>query len=284
VTDLEFRGRVALVTGSSRGIGLAIAERLASDGASVVMNGRDEPALLAAAESIRSEGRTVDAVAGDVGDPADTDRVFRHVIQAHGRIDILVNNAALPNPRANFLEMDLDHWTEVLRSNLTSVFLCTRLAAYEMVRTKTRGAVVNISSFGAIRGHRSLAAYDAAKGGVDAFTRAVALDLAPFGIRVNAVAPGPIRTNAQGENADALRKRAAVVPLGRMGEPGEVADAVAFLCSDRAGFIIGQTIVVDGGVVAQLRPPSMDTPPLGDRELRNLRRPDLAERGQVTDE
>jgi len=271
VIPLELKGRIALVTGSSRGIGLAIADRLAEEGAHVVLNGRDATTLNAAAERIRGDSRVVDEFVSDVGMPADADRLLDHVVRVHGRIDILVNNAALARPFANFLEMDLGHWDEVLRSNLTSVFLCTRLAAREMVRAKVQGVVVNISSFGAIRAHRNLAAYDAAKGGVEAFTRAVALDLAPFQIRVNAVAPGPIRTEGQAVTPEDLQARAAVVPLGRIGDPRDVAEAVAFLCSDRARFITGQTVVVDGGVLAQLRPPSMDAPALND-DVESIRR------------
>lgn len=262
MTRVGLASRVALVTGSSRGIGLAIADRLAEDGAHVVMNARTAGPLREAAARLQKDGRSVDAVAADVGELADAERLFRHIIDKHDRIDILVNNAALANPKAHFLEMDLTHWSNVLRSNLTSVFICTRLAADEMVRAKVKGVVVNISSFGAFRAHRSLVAYDAAKGGVEALTRAVSLDLAPFGIRVNSVAPGPILTDEAEGSDDDVQRRAAVVPMGRIGLPSEVADAVAFLCSDRAEYITGQTLVVDGGVLAQLRPPALDTPPL----------------------
>jgi 3-oxoacyl-[acyl-carrier protein] reductase len=251
---------VVLVTGASRGIGLGIAERFAADGARVVMNARHEEPLLAAAQAIRARGGLADAFAADVGEPAEVERLLGHVIDLHGRIDVLVNNAAQANPVAHFLELDVARWADVLRSNLTSVFLCTRIAAELMVRARIRGAVVNISSFSAFRAHRSLAAYDTAKGGIEAFTRAVALDLAPFGIRVNSVAPGPIRTEGAGDSDEEARRRGSVVPLGRIGLPRDVGEAVAFLASDRAEFITGQTIVVDGGVLAQLRSPSLDTP------------------------
>jgi 3-oxoacyl-[acyl-carrier protein] reductase len=273
MTTAGLAGQVAVVTGSSRGIGFAIANRLASDGAHVVMNGRHRATLMAAAQRVRADGRVVDTVIGDVGDPADVERLFRYVVETHGRIDILVNNAALANPTAHFLEMGLDHWSEVIRSNLSSVFLCSRRAALEMARLETPGVIVNISSWGALRAHRSHAAYDAAKGGVEALTRAIALDLASFGIRVNSVAPGPIRTDGQSESTEETNRRGAVVPLGRLGLPEDVASAVAFLCSDGARFITGQTIVVDGGAIAQLRPPSMDTPPLDPEHLRSILHP-----------
>jgi NAD(P)-dependent dehydrogenase (short-subunit alcohol dehydrogenase family) len=256
----SFAGQVALVTGSSRGIGLAVAELLAARGARVVLNARHEEQLAAVAAGLRRGGGAVEAVAADVGIEADVERLFERVRSAQGRLDVLVNNAAMANPVAHFLELDLEHWTAVMRSNLTSVFLCTRLAADLMVRAGIRGSIVNMSSFGAFRAHRSLAAYDSAKGAIEAMTRSVALDLAPFGIRVNAVAPGPIRTETTGSTPEQARRRGALVPLGRVGEPSDVAEAVAFLASERAAYITGQTLVVDGGALAQLRPPALDTP------------------------
>jgi 3-oxoacyl-[acyl-carrier protein] reductase len=260
VSEAALADRVALVTGSSRGIGLAIAERLAEDGTRVILNGRQAGTLREAAELLRAKGHEVDPVVADVGKPAEVEALFGHVISAYGQIDILVNNAALANPAGHLLEIDVARWSEVIASNLTSVFLCTRLAADEMVRAGIRGVVINISSFGAARAHRSLVAYDTAKGGVEAFTRAAALDLAPFGIRVNTVAPGPIRTDTTGGTDEDAVRRGALVPLGRVGLPRDVAEAVAFLASDGADYITGQTLVVDGGALAQLRPPSVDTP------------------------
>jgi 3-oxoacyl-[acyl-carrier protein] reductase len=172
-----------------------------------------------------------------------------------GRVDCLVNNAALASPQAHLLEMNDAHWDDVIRVNLRSVFLCTRICAPLMIDGRVDGSIVNISSFASLRSHRAMAAYDASKGGVESFTRAAALDLAPFGVRVNAVAPGPIATPATGDPST----KAEVVPLGRAGLPREVAECVAFLASPSSAFITGQTLVVDGGVTAQLRPASMDT-------------------------
>lgn len=251
-------GRVAVVTGSSRGIGFAIARRLAGDGARVVMNGRDAVALESAVSALRSTGADVIGEAGDVGSAEDVARLFRRTEEEFGVADIVVNNAALADPVRHLLDLDREFWDQVIRSNLTGVYECTRRGAQAMVGKGLGGTIVSISSFGAIRAHRSKSAYDAAKGGVEAFTRAAALDLAPFGIRVNAVAPGPIRSDSEASHPDNAAARAAVVPLGRIGEPEEIADAVRFLVSSESSFITGQCLAVDGGVLAQLRPAAMD--------------------------
>ena len=276
--DPGLAGRVAIVTGSSRGIGLGIAERLAELGCVVVMNGRHADTLRTAADAIRASGATVDEVVADVGLFADVQRLVRHLLDRHGRIDVLVNNAASANPVAHLLELDPWFWSDVIRSNLTSVFLCTRLVAEEMVRARIAGSVVNVSSFGGIRSHRSLTAYDSAKGGIEAFTRSAALDLAPFGIRVNSVAPGPIRTEATGGSDEMAARRGALLPQGHIGVPRDVADAVVYLASEQAQFITGQTLVVDGGALAQIRPPGVDTPSLTQHDVEV--RPRLLDRDQ----
>lgn len=256
---MDLAGKVAVVTGSSRGIGRAIAWRLAADGARVVLNARDAAAAEAAAAAIRDEGGEALAVAGDVGASQDVDGLFQTAVEAFGTPDILVNNAAWAAPRAHILEMDEEHWATVIRTNLTSVYLCTHRAANLMADAGRGGAIVNVSSFAAARAHRNMAAYDAAKGGLEAFTRATALDLAPFRIRVNAVGPGDIRTERLGpHDPDEAARRGATVPLGRVGEPEEVAAAVAFLVSDEASYITGQVLYVDGGMLAQLRSPQAD--------------------------
>jgi NAD(P)-dependent dehydrogenase (short-subunit alcohol dehydrogenase family) len=155
--------------------------------------------------------------------------------------------------------MDAAHWDEVMRSNLRSVFLCTHRAATIMVEQRKGGSVVNITSFGGARAHRIMAAYDTTKGGIEAFTRAAALDLAPFGIRVNAIGPGAIATEVFAtKDAQARAKRGAVVPMGREGEPDEVARVIAFIASDDASYVTGQVLYVDGGMLAQLRSPQVD--------------------------
>jgi 3-oxoacyl-[acyl-carrier protein] reductase len=255
-------GKVAIVTGSSRGIGKATALRMAAEGARVVVHGKTDGGRLGPiVAEIAKGGGTAIAVAADLGDEAAVNRLFDETVRAFGTVEVLVNNAAWSDPKAHLLEMDVAHWDTVMRSNLRSVFLCTHRAATLWVEQKKIGNVVNLTSFGGSRAHRNMAAYDTSKGGVEAFTRAAALDLGPFGIRVNAVGPGAIMTEQFAEqNAAARAERGAVVPLGRGGDPDEVGRVIAFLASDDASYVTGQVLYVDGGVLAQLRSPQVDQP------------------------
>jgi NAD(P)-dependent dehydrogenase (short-subunit alcohol dehydrogenase family) len=258
---MRLDGKVAIVTGGSRGIGRGIADRLAAEGAKVVITARGAEALARAACEIEAAGGTVLAIPGDAGEKRDVEAMFERVLETWGGVDVLVNNAAWASPQAHILEMDEDHWDTVIRTNLKSVYLHCHRAANVMVDRGTRGSIVNISSFAAARSHRYMAAYDATKGGMEAMSRTMALDLAPFGIRVNVVEPGAIHTGehaAAGEAAKA--RRGQTVPLGRVGYPEDVAPAVAFLASDDARYITGQVIAVDGGMLAQLRSPQVDGP------------------------
>jgi len=253
--------RVAIVTGSTRGIGGSIAERFATDGYRVVVNGRDPRTVESVAAALRSRGATVAGIAADMGVPADVERLVAKTLDEFGRVDVLVNNAALSGaavtrPLAN---VDRAHWEAVIGANLNGPALCAVAVAKHMIERGEGGAVINISSFAASRSHRQMAAYDAAKGGLEAFTRAAAIDLAPYRIRVNAVGPGAIRVDADAAADPAkTRERARTVPLGRLGEPADIAGTVAFLCSDDASYITGQVLYVDGGMLAQLRPPQVD--------------------------
>lgn len=252
-------GQTAVVTGGTRGIGRAIAKRLANDGARVVVNGRHLEGAEEVVAALRNEGAQALAVAADVGYADQVERLFAAAVDEYGAVDILVNNAAWAIPVVHFLEMDETHWDTVLRTNLKSAYLCSRRAASLMVKQGKQGCIVSISSFGAVRAHRQQAAYDASKSGLEGLTRAIALDLAPFGIRANVVGPGAIHTQAfEPMGRSAKRRRGEVVPLGRVGEPDEVAAAVAFLASNDARYITGQAIYVDGGVLAQLRTPQAD--------------------------
>jgi NAD(P)-dependent dehydrogenase (short-subunit alcohol dehydrogenase family) len=256
---MRLDGKVAIVTGASRGIGKGIAQRLANEGARVAMTARGGDVLNQAAQSIRADGGTVLPIAGDAGVTADVEALFKQVVDTWGGVDILVNNAAWASPQAHFLEMDEAHWDAVIQTNLKSLYLHCHRAANIMVDRGTRGSIINISSFAAARAHRNMAAYDASKGGMEAMTRSMAIDLGPFGIRVNVVGPGAIHTeefDAAGE--EGKRRRGQTVPLGRVGYPADIAGAVAFLASDDASYITGQCLYVDGGMLAQLRSPQVD--------------------------
>ncbi|HXM58378.1 MAG TPA: glucose 1-dehydrogenase [Candidatus Dormibacteraeota bacterium] len=263
-------GKVAVVTGSSQGIGRAIAERLAAEGCRIVVNGLDDGKPERAAAALRAAGTEAIAVPADVGLAAGADAVLEAAVREFGGVDVLVNNAGWAEPISHLLEMTEEHWDTVLRTNLKSVFLFTRRAADLMVERGRGGAVVSISSWGATRAHRAMAAYDASKAGIEAFTRTAAVDLAPFAIRVNAVAPGVVHTEGSMlQTPEERAQRARPIPLGRLGSPADVAAAVAFLASDEAEYITGQVLYVDGGIAAQGRPPFADhqLPPAVARRL-----------------
>jgi len=253
----RFTGRVALVTGGARNIGLAIALRLAEEGAAVAINGPDSDEAESAAAALRDKGFLAVACPGDVSDARQVDACLNRTVEAFGGLDLLVNNAAAPMlGRGPLLDLDVADWDRSFAVNARGLFLCTVAAARVM---PAGSSIVNISSLGATRAHRAAVAYDASKGAVDAATRAMALELAPRGIRVNAVAPGPV-VNDRFALLDPAQQqtRAQPVPLGRVGDGSDVAGAVAFLASADASFITGQILNVDGGLSAQLRPPGAD--------------------------
>ena len=235
----SLEGRTALVTGASRGIGRAIAEELARAGAAVVVgyrSGADEAEEIAAAIG----GRAVQA---DVSQDADA----RRLVEEAGELDLLVNNAGVTRDGL-LARMPDDDWETVLRTNLYGAFHTCRAAARGMMRRR-RGSIVNITSVVGIHGNPGQSNYAASKGGLIGFTKALARELAPRGVRANAVAPGYIDTALTGVLPDEVT--AAILtntPLGRLGEPHDVAGAVRFLCSDEASFITGEVLLVDGGL------------------------------------
>jgi 2-dehydro-3-deoxy-D-gluconate 5-dehydrogenase len=247
---IELTGRTAIVTGGAAGIGFAIARRLHEAGASVVV--ADLRAADAAVERLRAERPEGEAfaVTADVSDEHDVARVIDRTIEQLGRIDIVVNNAGI-YPRARLAELPAELFRHVVAVNLTGVYLVTQAAAARMIEQGEGGRIVNVTSIDAL--HPSmvgLAHYDASKHGVWGFTKSVALELAPHGIAVNAVAPGGILTPGSGADAmprEALEKFAAGVPMGRMGDPDDIARTALFLASDLASFMTGTQIVVDGG-------------------------------------
>ena len=254
---MNVRGQVALVTGAERNIGAAIAHGLAAAGACVVVNGLDPVHTESVAAEVRDRGGRAVAAPGDITDPDTPATLVDRAVTAFGGIHILVNNAALPTiGRDPFLDVDLTNWEASIAVAGRGTLACTQAAARHMSEDGG-GAIVNISSLGGQRAHRGSVIYDAGKGAVDAATRALAIDLAPYGIRVNAIAPGAIANDRRALMTDQQRARQeAEVPLGRVGTGEDIAQAVLFLVSDAASYITGHVLNVDGGLSAQLRTPT----------------------------
>lgn len=245
---MVLNGRVAIVTGASRGIGRAIALKLAQKGAAVVVNyaGRADAAAQTA-ESIRAAGGRALVFQADVAVPDDAVAMVKAANEAFGRVDILVNNAGVTRDNSIFWMKDED-WDQVLEVNLKGAFNCARAAARGMVKNHY-GRIINISSVVGLMGNSGQANYCAAKAGLIGFTKAMARELGSRNITVNAVAPGFITTEmTAGLPEEAREKMLAQVPLKRFGGTEEVAEVVAFLASDAAGYVTGQTIAVDGGM------------------------------------
>jgi 3-oxoacyl-[acyl-carrier protein] reductase len=243
---MDLTGRVALVTGASRGIGRAIAQRLAAQGAVVVAAARGDNAR-PVADEIVAAGKRAAALALDVTEPSAADAAIKGVVAEHGSIDILVNNAGIARDQL-MLRMKRDDWDAVLATNLTAAFALTQAALKPMVRQR-RGRIVCISSVVGQRGNPGQANYAASKAGLIGFAKSVALEVASRGITVNVVAPGLIETDMTRAITDAARQEwETKIPLGRLGTPDDIASAVCFLASDEASYITGQVVAVNGGM------------------------------------
>ena len=243
-------GRVAIVTGASRGIGSAIADALVERGARVVLSSRKQQDLDAEAERINAQHKdAATAIAAHAGRPEDLEKLVDATLERHGRLDILVNNAATNPYFGHTVDADLSYWDKTFEVNVRGVFALTQLAVSKYLG-EHGGAVVNIASVGGLRVAFGLGIYNITKAAVIHLTKQLALELGPRGIRVNAVAPGLIKTRfaeALWGNQEILDRVLQSTALGRIGSPPEIGKVVAFLASDDASYITGEVVVIDGG-------------------------------------
>lgn len=253
--NISFANKVSLVTGAASGLGLATAKAFAESGASVVLADWNETAVHAAARDLAAKGHKTLAVRCDVSDDAQVEAMVRRTVDAFGRLDAAYNNAGVQNVLANAADQTREDFDRVIGINLRGVWSCMKEELRHM-RTQGSGAIVNCSSLGGLVGGAERGIYHAAKHGVLGLTKSAALEWASKGIRINAVCPGLIQTPmsdemraaGQGPALDAMLKG---VPIGRVGRPEEIADAVLWLCSDAASLVIGHALAVDGGVTIQ---------------------------------
>ncbi len=254
--NISFESQVAVVTGSGTGIGYATAEAFALAGAAVVVNGRRAAVCEEAAERIRAQGGRAMAVAADVSTIAGAEALARATLDAYGRLDIMVNNAAVAAV-TDFVTAPYDEWRRILDINMDSAIHCSRAAAREMIAAGRGGRIVNVSSIHSYRAEKGASHYDMAKGAMDQLTRALALELAPFNILVNSVAPGFVDTpmsmvNGKSElDTDWFRDNYVTqrrIPLARAAQPGEIAQAIVWLASPLNTYVNGHVLIADGGL------------------------------------
>ena len=250
-----FHGKVTLVTGAGGGIGLATAEAFAKAGASVVVADRDEVLIGRAAEALRAAGYNVIAVSCDVTDVAQVETMIERAVATYGRLDAAFNNAGVNSEAAEVLDTSDAEFERVMAVNLRGVWNCMRGELREMT-AQGSGVIVNCSSIGGLKGSRGRSAYSASKHAVIGLTRSAALDYADRGIRINAVCPGLVHNTpmaafvTKNYDQEIVRRMVAQEPVGRFGEPEEIAAAVVWLCSPVASFVVGHAMAVDGGILA----------------------------------
>ena len=235
-------GKSAVITGSSRGIGMAIARAFSIHGASLVIHGTSESSLSSLADELGCE-----FIAGDIGDISTSQKLAEKCMSSFGKIDILVNNAGI-NTRTNFLDLEPDEWEKVIRTNLTGAFYACKCVIPFMLERHS-GSIINMSSRAGKTAHSNASlCYGASKGGIDAMTRNLAGEFAPFGIRVNSICPGPVETDMSLQWTDEYRQKVlGSIPLRRLGKSEDIASLAVFLASDLSGFITGESININGG-------------------------------------
>lgn len=240
---MSLKNKTAIVTGGRQGIGCGIVRALAKEGCNIVISDIVEEDCEKVAEEIKKMGAEALVVKCDVSKKEDVDNLIKKTIEKFGKLDILVNNAGI-YPFKPFMEMKESDWDKVMNINLKSMFLCSQTAAKEM---KNGGKIVDISSIASVVGFEGLVHYCASKGGVNGMIRAMALELAPKKINVNAVAPGAIDTPGAASSPEQVKQTICAIPWQRMGKPEDIANAVVFLASEKADYITGQVLIVDGG-------------------------------------
>ena len=250
---MKLKGKVAIVTGATKGIGIGCAEEMLKEGAKVVLTGRSVDLGEAAAKKIsREEGDTL-FVACDVADSSQVKHLVDTTVAHFGRLDIMVSNAGT-NGKAEFLEVTEEDWDRIIDTNLKGIFLCGQYAAKQMVKQGEGGVIINMSSVMAVLGLKNQVAYSASKGGINQLTKVMSLGLVDYGIRVNGIGPGPIMTELMlrvAEDEEIMNAILRRTPAGRVGTCEEVGRVAVFLASDDASFIHGQTVYCDGGRMIQ---------------------------------
>ena len=256
----RFAGKAALVTGAAQGIGRAIAERLTHEGASVLLLDIDGDLAAQTAGELRADGGVADALGGDISRQSEVREAVARCLESFGRLDILAANAGIADGQP-FQEIDEASWRRIIDVNLTGTFFCIQEAARVMIPAGG-GTIVATASTNAFWVESGMAHYNASKGGIVALVKSAAIDLGPFGVRVNAVAPGMIRTRANYITEDPVAGPEYLkgVPLGRFAEPSEMAAVAAFLASDDASYVNGEMLVADGGTTIGVRLPLPQDP------------------------
>ncbi|MDF2668880.1 MAG: family oxidoreductase [Paenibacillus sp.] len=251
---MRLDNHIALITGGSLGIGRAIALRFAGEGAKVAISGRGRASLEEAAVVIREQGGEVLTLESDVQDQEQVNGMIDCVLEKWGRIDVLVHNAGINNPTP-FLDITVEEWDRHININLKGTFLVAQRVCREMTKRQQKGSVVLMSSVNGLAAEADLAHYNASKGGMNMLAMSMALELAPLGIRVNSLCPGFIETRLTKpliDNEPAIKEYLRTIPMGRVGQPEEIADAALFLASEESRYITGHCMVVDGGQIIKL--------------------------------